>query len=171
MKKVAGVILLFVSISSWAQRDIDANSGWALKDRIYTSGGFNLGGGTGYFNIGFSPSLGYMITPNFSSGLNLVWNHIRYTDVDRKINQYAGGPFIRYNFDKLFAYSEFGHYNTNTIFSDERITTNRLLLGLGYMEPIVGKASINLMALYDVIYDRMRSPFASPWVFRVFFTL
>lgn len=177
MKSVVGVILIFLSVQTWAQRDVNENTGWGLKDRIYTGGGLALNGGTDgfgnrYFYFAVNPIVGYMVTSKFSVGSGVTWQRFAYTQpVKFNIDQYGVSPFMRYNFDQLFAYSEYNLINTPTFSSDERRNFDRLLLGLGYTQPIGPRSAINLMALYDVIYDNQEGAFASPWVFRVFFTL
>lgn len=178
MKKVAGVILFFVSISSWAQRDVDDNTGWALKDRIYTGGGLALNGGTDtygnrYFYFAVNPIVGYMVTPKFSVGTGITWQRIAYSQpVKLNIDQYGVSPFMRYNFNQVFAYGEYNLINTPTFLATgERRNFDRLLLGLGYSQPIGQRSKLNIMALYDVIYNSQERAFTSPWVIRVFFTL
>lgn len=177
MKRLVGVLLLFVSISAWAQREVDDNTGWTLKDRIYTGGGMGLNTGTDAFGgryhlFSVNPILGYMVTPKFSVGTGVAWQLFLQTQpVNRSMNQYVVNPFIRYNFDQLFAYGEYNLINTQLSFnSNERRNFDRLLLGLGYSQPIGSRSKLNVMALYDVMYD-VQEVFPSPWVFRVFFTL
>ncbi|MCW5909544.1 MAG: hypothetical protein KIT62_00640 [Cyclobacteriaceae bacterium] len=178
MKK-AGVILLWVvSISAWAQRNVDDRTGWGLKDRLYTGGGFALNGGVDaygnrYFYFAVNPIVGYMVTPQLSVGTGVTWQRFAYSQpVKLNIDQYGVSPFVRYNFDQLFAYGEYMLINTPTfVNATERRNFDRLLLGLGYRQPIGPRSAINLMALYDVLYDSQERAFASPWVFRVFFTL
>jgi len=178
MKSVVGVILIFLSVQTWAQREVDANSGWGLKDRIYTGGGLALNGGADafgnrYFYFAVNPIVGYMVTSKFSVGTGVTWQRFAYTQpVKLNIDQYGVSPFMRYNFDQLFAYGEYNLINTPVFLgTGERRNFDRLLLGLGYTQPIGPRSAINLMALYDVIYDNQERAFASPWVFRVFFTL
>jgi hypothetical protein len=177
MKKVVGVLLLFVSVSSWAQREVNDNTGSAFKDRIYTGGGLALNGGTDgfgnrYFYFAVNPIVGYMVTSNFSIGTGVTWQRFAYTQpIKLNIDQYGVSPFVRYNFNQLFAYGEYNVINTPTFSLAERRNFDRLLLGLGYSQPIGPRSAINLMALYDVLYDNQEQAFASPWVFRVFFTL
>ncbi|HMR57856.1 MAG TPA: hypothetical protein PKC10_11065, partial [Cyclobacteriaceae bacterium] len=78
MKKVVGMFLLFASISTWAQREVDDRTGWSLKDRIYTGGGLALNGGSDaygnrYFYFAVNPIVGYMVTPKFSVGTGVTW--------------------------------------------------------------------------------------------------
>jgi len=176
--KTAWLLAFALSISSvaFAQREIDNNAGWSLKDRLYVGGGFGLNGGNDsfgnrYFYVGLNPIVGYMITPQLSSGLGLQWQHYSYPDFDTKIDQYGVSPFVRYNFGQLFAYTEYNVLNTPTFNNTERKNFDRFLMGLGYSQPLGRRGSLNAMALYDVIYSNTERAFASPWVFRVYFSL
>ncbi|MBX2896617.1 MAG: hypothetical protein KF763_14325 [Cyclobacteriaceae bacterium] len=178
MKRAVGVILIFLSVQTWAQREVNENTGWGLKDRIYTGGGLALNGGNDgfgnrYFYFAVNPIVGYMVTPKFSVGTGATWQRFAYTQpIKLNIDQYGVSPFMRYNFNQLFAYGEYNLINTPIAFgTGERMNFDRLLLGLGYTQPFGKRSAINLMALYDVIYDNQERAFASPWVFRVFFTL
>ncbi len=167
--------MIFISCLAFAQREIDNNSGWELKDRIYFGGGFGLNGGNDafgnrYFYVALNPIVGYMITPQFSGGLGIQWQHYSYPDFNTTIDQYGVSPFLRYNFGQLFAYTEYNVFNTPTFGNTERKTFDRLLLGVGYSQPLGRRGAINAMALYDLIYSNSERAFASPWVFRVYFS-
>lgn len=167
--------ILLLSSVAYAQREIDERSGWGLKDRLYVGGGFGLNGGSDsygnrYFYIGLNPIIGYMITPQFSGGIGLQWQHYSYPDYGSKIDQYGVSPFLRYNFGQLFAYTEYNVLNTPTLYNSERKNFDRFLMGLGYSQPLGRRGSLNAMALYDVIYSNTERAFASPWVFRVYFS-
>lgn len=175
--KTSWLIVCILSLSSvvFAQREIDERAGWGLKDRLYVGGGFGLNGGNDsygnrYFYIGLNPIIGYMITPQFSGGLGLQWQHYSYPDYNSKIDQYGVSPFLRYNFGQLFAYTEYNVLNTPTLYNTERKNFDRFLMGLGYSQPLGRRGSLNAMALYDVIYSNTERAFASPWVFRVYFS-
>ena len=95
--KTAWLLAFALSLSSvaFAQREIDNNAGWGLKDRLYVGGGFGMNGGNDsfgnrYFYVGLNPIVGYMITPQLSSGLGLQWQHYSYPDFNTKIDQYGG---------------------------------------------------------------------------------
>lgn len=158
-----------------AQREVDDRTGWSFSERVYFGGGMGLssgvdGFGNRFFYIGLNPIVGYMLTNQFSVGTGVTWQHLNYSDLDLKINQYGVSPFARYNFGQLFAYGEYMYISTPTIFNSNRRNFDRLLLGLGYTMPIGRRGAINGMALYDVLYNESERAFASPWVFRVFFS-
>ena len=169
------IVALFslTSIACLAQREIDDGSSWT--ERVYFGGGFGLNSGTfqgiRYTYFALNPVIGYMVSPKFSVGSGLTWQRYRYSDIGKTtIDQYGVSPFLRRNFDQLFAYAEYNLLNTPTINNTTRANFDRLLLGLGYSQPIGSRSSVNAVALYDVIYDNQERAFASPWVFRVFFS-
>ncbi len=175
-KQIILLLFSFVAYAGVAQIEVEQDSTPSFKDRIYFGGGVGLNGGrdgygNNYFYVALSPIVGYMVTPQFSVGTGVNWQHYSYPDVDIKINQYGVSPFVRYNFGKLFAYSEYNLINTPSFYDlNKRSNYDRLLLGLGYSQPLGRRGAINAMALYDVLYNQADRVFASPWVFRVFFS-
>ncbi|MBX7124534.1 MAG: hypothetical protein K1X47_02490 [Cyclobacteriaceae bacterium] len=147
-----------------------------LSDRLYFGGGGGFGTGTNalglrytYFSI--SPIVGYMITSQLSAGSGITYQSYKYPDAGLSLKQYGVSPFVRYNFEKLFAQVEYNLINSGS-FSDPdvRKNYNRLLAGLGYSMPFGSKrGAVNAMAMYDLLY-KQPSVFNSPWVFRVFFS-
>ena len=73
----------------------------------------------------------------------------------------------------LFLTAEYNYINLPRLDRNyktvDRIFLDRLLLGAGYSQPLGGNTKLNVMAMYDVLFQRP-SPFLTPWVFRVFFT-
>jgi hypothetical protein len=167
------LIALMISFTAFGQREIDESAGTSLKDRIYFGGGASFNGGNSgygrYVYLALNPIVGYMITPQFSSGIGVQWQHYSYPDTRIKINQYGFSPFVRYNFGQLFAYSEYNLINTPYYGNETRANFSRLLVGLGYSQPLGRRGSINAMALYDLLY-KTPSPFSTPWVFRIYFS-
>jgi hypothetical protein len=184
MRALLMVILILVVGVAHAQRDIDENTGWSLKDRLYVGGGFGLSGGSDYqgfkyFTFSISPIFGYMITPQLSAGTGINYQYLSYGDLNIKLHQYGVSPFVRYNIKQFFGQVEYNVISTPYVMVDnqgaytsERATYDRLLAGIGIAQPIGERAKINLLAMYDLLYttDRSQSPFGSPWVFRVFFS-
>jgi len=161
-------------MSALAQRDMEEDTKPPFKDRIYFGGGGGFSGGTDaggnrFFVWSISPVVGYMITPKFSAGSGFVYQNLSYSDVNLTLEQWGFMPFVRYNFDAFYVTSEFQYIKTPSFFSTESRFYTRLLFGAGYMVPLGGRARLNAQGMYDVIY-RNNGPFASPWVFRVFFS-
>jgi len=175
MRRFLFIALLCLPFAAIAQREIQDNTGWSLKDRIYLGGGLSFNGGTDGYNNRFfyfalNPIVGYMITPQLSSGMGFQWQHYEYPDINETIDQYGFSPFLRYNFGKLFTYAEYNIMNSQMYFnSSDRQNFSRLLLGVGYSQPLGPRGAVHAMGLYDVIY-KVNGPFASPWVFRVYFS-
>lgn len=169
-------IALLISNLVCAQIQMDGQRDSSWKDRVYAGGGLGLSGGTDtygnrYFYFALNPIVGYMFTPKFSGGLGFQWQHYDYPDIDIKYDQYGISPFMRYNIGNLFAYTEYSILNSPTYDNSQRDNFDRLLVGLGYSQPMGKRGSINVMGLYDVLYVRSERVFASPWVFRVYFSL
>lgn len=169
--------LILIAFVTSAQRQIDENAPPSWKERVYVGGGLGLNGGTDgfgnrYFYYGLSPIIGYMVTQKFSVGTGISWQHYSYPDFKPKftIDQYGFSPFLRYNFSQLFAYGEYNLINTPTVGNTQRRNFDRLLLGLGYSQPLGNRGALNVMGLYDVLYRQQERAFASPWVLRVFFS-
>lgn len=174
MKKLLLSSVLFISFLS-VLGQIDVMDDAKLSDRLYFGGGLGLNGGTDsygnrYFYVGLYPIIGYMVNNNFSTGLGINYQYYSYPDMDYDVHQYGFSPFVRYNFGQLFLYAEYTILNTPvySITSGVRKNFDRLLLGAGFSQPLGGRASLNVMGLYDVIWNRSEYAFASPWVFRVF---
>lgn len=174
MKAGLALVCLCISLTAFGQRDVSDRSGWSLKDRIYLGGGLGFNGGTDsygnrFFYWSLYPIVGYMITPQFSGGLGIQWQHYNYPDINESLDQYGFSPFVRYNLGKMFAYSEYSFVNAPFLGTNDRANYRRFLLGLGYSMPLGGRSKVNAMGLYDVIY-KANGPFGTPWVFRVFFS-
>lgn len=177
MKKLL-VCTLFTSCSvlAFAQRTIDENGKSSFMDRVYVGGGLGFSGGTSayygrYTYVGLYPILGYMVTNQFSTGATLTYQYYSYPDIGQSLTQYGISPFVRYNFGQMFLYSEYMILNSPTADPNvPRKIYNRLLMGVGFRQPVGARGAINAMALYDVLYNPANRVFASPWVFRVFFS-
>ncbi len=176
MKNLVVVLLIGLPLLGISQREIEEGEKPKLKDRLYFGGGFGLNSGTdgfgySYFFYALNPIVGYMVNPKFSVGTGINWQQTSFDRPKVTLTQYGISPFARYNFDQLFAYGEYNLISTPTfINSDHRSIFNRMLLGLGYSQPLGNRGAINAMALYDVLYSQSERAFASPWVFRVFFS-
>lgn len=176
MRILALVMVLSVCvINAAAQREVDGSNKSAFMDRIYFGGGLGFSGGTSSFGrytfIGLYPVIGYMVNSNMSVGTSITYQYYNYPDQNVSLTQYGVSPFLRYNFGQLFAYTEYMILNSPTYDPGApRKTYNRWLLGLGFSQPIGKRGAINAMGLYDVLYNPADRVFASPWVFRVFFS-
>ncbi len=173
--KRGSLFLLFmaISIAAISQRMVDENS--KLSERIYFGGGLGLNGGTDsygnrYFYVGLYPIVGYMVNNQFSVGTGISYQYYSYPDFDQSYSQYGISPFARYSFGQVFLYSEYSLLNTPTTNNAIRKNYSRLLLGVGFTQPLGQRSALNVMGLYDVLWVRTDLAFASPWVLRIFFT-
>jgi hypothetical protein len=168
------MLIVFSSIA-FAQVELDEDTPPKFRDRVYFGGGFGLNSGTingvGYFSLAINPVIGYMVTPRLSAGTGLSWQRTTFDKgVNTTLNQYGVSPFVRYNFNQLFAYSEYNYFSTSTMNSPDRMGFNRMLLGMGYTQPLGKRGAINVVGMYDVLYNPNDAVFGSPWVYRVFFS-
>jgi hypothetical protein len=175
MNKVVFYILIFFAGGSASAQRNQNGASVPFTDRIYFGGGGSLGGGTSaigyrYFNVTINPLVGYKITSSWSVGVGVNYTFLNYPDVKVHLNQYGVSPFTRYNFGRLFAYSEYSMISVPSFDNSFRRTYRRFPVGIGYSMPLGGKTAVNVMALYDLLYKQRDGAFASPWIFRVFFT-
>jgi hypothetical protein len=165
-------MLVWFTTATFAQRPPARQM--ALSDRIYFGGGGGFGSGidpfTGfrYTNISVNPLIGYRITEPWSVGVMVNFTYVSFPDVKVSLSQYGVSPFTRYNFGRLFAYAEYSVISVPDFTNTFRRRFDRLPIGLGYWVPLGGRAALNAIALYDVMYNRSEGAFNSPWVFRVF---
>jgi len=179
-KRILFLLLMCVSLFSVAQREIDEDTPHKFKDRFYLGGGFSLNSGrdnygNNFFLINVNPVVGYMITPQLSSGLGANWQRISLDRPSATLDQFIVSPFLRYNFSQLFAYGEYNYvsspaFNRNTGKYEDRAVFSQFLIGLGYSQPIGKRGAINVAGLYNVLYNPEERIFPSPWVYRVFFS-
>ncbi|WP_296699765.1 hypothetical protein [Algoriphagus sp.] len=174
------ILLLFafafiLHFTANAQRNIYSDS-LSLKDRLYFGGNFGMQFGTVTL-LDFSPLVGVMITPKFSSGLGITYQYFndrRY--IGGETSSYGGRIFSRYNvLPNIFTHAEYERINFDNynILTDrfERIWVNSLFLGGGYFAPFGPRGGANFTFLYNVLHDNLRSPYGEPYVIRVGFVL
>lgn len=173
------LVLLTITplIKGMAQtEELSKNSDW--KDRIFVGGNLGLQFGT-ITNIEVSPLVGYRITNNFSAGLGVsyIYYKVKFDNgTEFKTDIYGGRIFARRLItEQFFLHGEYESlnlefYNINDG-SFNREWVSGLFLGGGYFMPISRNAGFSAMALYNVIYDDLKSPYNSPWVIRVGFSV
>ncbi len=179
--KSSAIFLLFIGAMFctqivFAQRDFDPEIDKSFKERVYFGGNFGLQFGT-ITAVEVSPLVGYMLTPRLSTGAGITYQYFedkRYRP-SYSSSIYGGRVFGRYNIlEAFYAYAEYESLNLE--FYDpfrDRFSTEwvpGLLIGGGYNQiGAGGRGGFNIMALYNVTYDNVRSPYASPLVLRVGF--
>ncbi|HET8860727.1 hypothetical protein [Marivirga sp.] len=171
------LLLLFASHNSICQKYVDEDSG--IIDRIYLGGNFGLQFGS-YTHIEASPLVGYMINEKLSAGVGVIYQYFRIRGNsqfgDYETNIYGGKLFGRYNFsNQVFGYSEYENINRDFRSSStsdlSRIWVPAFFIGGGYFQPIGNRAGFTVMALYNLLHFPGRSPYNSPFVLRVGFTI
>jgi hypothetical protein len=176
------LFIVFIVVSNQtvsAQKYVDESSG--IMDRLYFGGNFGLQFGS-YTHIEASPIVGYMVSDKFSAGLGVIYQYFRIRGNsqvgDYETNIYGGKLFGRYNFSQqLFGYTEYENinldviYNTSNGFELGRAWVPGFFIGGGYFQPIGNRAGFTVMALYNVLHNPARSPYGSPLVLRVGFTI
>lgn len=186
MKKFC-ILFLFLAVSGIAVAQIEIGEGEkpSIADRIYFGGGFSATFGT-ITSVYVSPTVGYMITRGFSAGIGITYQYYkdkRYVPTYES-HSYGGRLFARQNIYliprlPLFAYGEFEDLSIeaakyNPVTDDyylERDWYPRLMLGLGLFAPFGRRGGFYFAVLYDVIYKGSTSPYNSPWVYRLGFSI
>ncbi|MCP4457716.1 MAG: hypothetical protein GY816_06770 [Cytophagales bacterium] len=169
MKKLSLAVLAFCVVS---MASAQYKSGGGGGDKIYFGGGFGLSFGTGSTSISASPIVGYKITDEFSAGVGITYQYLKYKVPDAQFNNFGGSLFSRYQFtNKYFAHIEYerlsfeyptGYLTPDGDVESARGTNDAFFVGGGYRESLSRNSSFSLTILYDLLYDEELSPYASP---------
>lgn len=162
-----------------AQKFVDESSDF--MDRLYFGGNFGLQFGS-FTHIEASPIAGYMIYQKLSAGVGVIYQYFRIRGNSQvgnyETNIYGGKLFGRYNISQqLFGYTEYENINLDVIFNTSngyelgRAWVPAFFIGGGYFQPIGNRAGVTVMALYNLLHYPGRSPYNSPLVLRVGFTI
>ncbi|MTI22431.1 hypothetical protein E1176_15470 [Fulvivirga sp. RKSG066] len=174
--KLLPFILLLITTKGFAQFD-EPTEGSDWKDRVFVGGGLGLQFGT-ITNIEVSPLVGYRVTDNFSAGLGITYSYykIEFNNGEEfETNIYGGRLFARRSLtDQFFLQAEYESLNLeyfnpfdNTF---QREWVPGLFLGGGYFMPLSRNVGLSAIALYNALYDDLKSPYNSPLVIRFGFT-
>ena len=175
LKLVTVVFFFAVAHHSSAQNTnvIDESSGF--KDRVFVGGNFGLSFGD-VTNIQIAPIVGYRVTNELSLGLGPQYQYSRIKLVgndDLTSNNYGLNVFARYNLpEPFFLQAEYEYLNfeffTTPDLNTFRESFSSILVGGGIIQPLGGRAFINLTALYNLSYDanEVIRPYDSPLVVR-----
>ena len=178
MKRGLVLVLLVLSTNfAFAQTGNDVE-GDKLSDRVYFGGNLGLQFGT-VTNIEVSPLVGYRFTDDFSAGLGITYIYFKrefdnYEDFETNIYGYRF--FARHNIQEQF-YAQAEYENLSLEFfnaldgSSQRQWVPGAFVGGGYFTPLGRNAGFNIAALYNLLYDEDKSPYNSPWVFRIGLTM
>lgn len=151
-------------------------------DRVYAGGSFSMQFGN-ITQVYLAPVIGYHITSRFSSGIGATYMYYSFKRnynsgmVDASTQIYGGSLFSRYQLNTyLFAHAELEnlnveYYNTSTEQLERRWITSPLV-GAGYFQSVgAGGGGITFMALYNLNHMENISPYGSPLIIRIGFTL
>lgn len=112
--------------------------------------------------VGASPILGYMITDRLSAGLGATYLYYKFRNIDLSTSIYGGKIFTRFNvIDPVFLYSEYEllSYDFNLGDGvDDRETVPALNVGGGISQPLGRVAAFQIILLYDLLHDNLKSP-------------
>ncbi len=187
MKRFFLALVVFLGAAQLASAQVyfeeeEADS-LTFKDRTYFGGNLSLNIFSENKFIDISPVMGYMVTPRYSVGGGLTYQYIsreffaipsgdRFT-VSSSV--YGGRVFNRYNVTRdYFLYGEFESLNAEFGVGNaqsEREWVPGLFIGAGTFQPFFANGGINVMVLYNVLHDNLKSPYNSAWVIRGGFTL
>ncbi len=171
---VLAFFLLGLVMSASAQKEYDEGSS-NFFDRVYLGGNFGAQFGSVTF-IDLSPLAGYMITPKFSAGVGITYQYLNYKFYDASFSTYGWRTFVRRNVGRqFFLHGEFENLSIQFFNAGSAEATREWVPGLfaggGLFQPIGrGGGGFMISALYNVLYDNVRSPYNSPLVLRVGFT-
>lgn len=173
IKVIVTCTLLFLWGIALGQKDIDMDSGPSFKDRIYFGGGVGFSSSSVSTYVSVSPTVGYMLTRKLSVGVGATYQYYQDKFNDADDHRYGGNVYVmQMLIYRVFVMAQYSFINMNRIPSLEnnpRETFTRVLLGGGLSQPI-GKAYLNIMAMYDVTHDS-NSPYGSPWVIGAFISI
>lgn len=162
------MLALMVAFTSQAQFRSYSNND--ISNNVYFGGSGGIGFGTQYFTATLSPLAGYKITDEFSAGMQLTYQYNR--SYSYNYNNFGGGPFAMYAFQKKFAvYAQYEYMSiqvSNQGYNDpSRIGKRSIFGGIGWISQNSGKSSFMMLALYDLGYGTgANSPYSQPWQLR-----
>ncbi len=179
-------LLIIFSYAGVAQVDSDQNENpdrsnpeenSEFWDKVYFGGNFWVQFGTLTY-VDISPLVGYRFTENFSAGPGITYQYLRYKRLDYSTSVYGGRVFARHTIARqFFVEAQYENLNVefpvvvNGSFDYVREWVPGAFLGGGIYQPIGRRAAVILSVLYNFTYVDGKSPYNSPWVFNVGFTL
>lgn len=175
-----GILFLLLSLPGWAQDDDayyveeqveEEKAPW--REKVFFGGGGGLQFSSFGTYITLMPSVGYRITPRWSSGIMGTYQFVRYRDIQVSAHNYGASLFTRYFvLEQVYATAEYEQLNFQTVYLDgskDRRWVDRMLVGAGYFQPNPrGRGGFHIGILYDLFYtSREGYPYNSPFVYRV----
>jgi hypothetical protein len=166
--------------TSREQQRTDNSKQASWRDRIRLGGNFGAQFGTITF-INVSPLVMYQVSEQVQLGVGATYQYTNFNNflgLNGSNSIYGGRTFARFFvMPGIFAQAECEMLNTRYFdsFAGEvrRDWIPAAFLGGGYSQSAGGRAAFNVTILYNFLYEQYknRTFYASPWVFRVGFTL
>ncbi len=144
----------------------DTNTDW--MDKIYVGGGIGgLSFSQNQIYASFSLLGGYRWTEKLNTGVGYTYQYTSYKDVNISLHNHGVNVFTQYMIYKpIFLMAQYEYLSFQGLYTDlttYRDSYNSVMLGGGYSQQLSKKAAINFYVLYDVTYDKDRSPYGTPW--------
>jgi hypothetical protein len=154
-----------------------------ISEKLFFGGGFGAGFGN-YTFISVSPIIGYRVTSRLATGVRFMYQYTTFEYIDQNLdkeryngNDFGVSPFARFMvYGPAFLQAEYEYMSYDALFYDgtkRRANFDSFLAGAGIAQPIGQRAAFFLTVLYNFSYENFdntgvyRSPYDSPWVFRV----
>ncbi len=158
--------------------DEDSDPSWT--DKIVLGG--NLGAQFGTFTaVDISPLIGYKVTDKLTPGVGFTYQYVSYKYpyedpfnyyIDYKSSIVGGRIFTQYDiFYGLFAHAEYENLwikvQPEEPYLPYKAQEPGFFLGGGYNLEVGGKAYLQLMALYNLLWSADNLVYASPFQIRI----
>lgn len=161
-------IVFLTGFASYGQSsNKESNNPYAnlpFKERLFVGGNFGLSVGT-VTSILIAPTLGYNISPKFTTGLGPIYQYYKDNRFPGSGNSiYGGSVFGRYYpLDMIFIQTEFQVLNLEELRYPidqirQRVTVPVLFVGGGYTQRTSNGSGLYFGLLYDLIGD-INSPY------------
>lgn len=156
-------LLIFQCSLLWSQQQLDStNTKNAFWEKVHFGGGIQLNIGRGHTTIGVSPSAIYELSDQFATGIGVSYLYSKNKLQDIRYHVYGVSALALYNPIKEIQLStEFEELNVNTISIEDKDSywIPALYIGAAYS---MGRFSA-MGIRYDVLYDKEKSIFDSPF--------
>ncbi len=166
---------LFFNALAQGGPELEEGEKASLWDKMYVGGNLGLQFGTVTY-IDISPLVGYRFTNRFSAGPGITYRYLKYRGFEGA-STYGGKIFARHTLGRqFFLHAEYESLNTQVlegISGQSRLVRDWVpgfFAGGGIFQPVGERAAVVIYALYNFLYDNLRSPYQRPWVINVGFT-
>jgi hypothetical protein len=170
------VSLVLCSALTFGQGEANSLKGEPFNERFIVGGGLGLSISSVQDFVSVSPEVGYRVTARLIPGIGITYRYTnyKYFRPSIKLSDYGVSPFVRFIVHKnIFIHTEVQYLNyefpTSSTETIRRDFTS-FLAGGGFFQPVGGRASLYIMALYNFSYKDTAagtySPYASPLVIR-----